>query len=69
LLEHLRDQGVDHVVVCGMMTHMCVASTVRAAFDYGLEITVVHEACATGLLPFKIKPFLPRRSRRHFCLP
>jgi nicotinamidase-related amidase len=53
LLEHLRDQGVDHVVVCGMMTHMCVASTVRAAFDYGLEITVVHEACATRTLTFQ----------------
>jgi nicotinamidase-related amidase len=52
LLEHLRDQEVDQIVVCGMMTHMCVDSTVRAAFDYGLEITVVHEACATRSLTF-----------------
>jgi nicotinamidase-related amidase len=53
LLEHLRDHKVDHVVVCGMMTHMCVDATVRAAFDYGLQVTVVHEACATRTLTFQ----------------
>jgi len=35
-----------------MMTHMCVDATVRAAFDYGLEVTVVHDACATRPLIF-----------------
>jgi len=53
LLEHLRDHRVDHVVVCGMMTHMCVDATVRAAFDYGLKVTVVSEACATRTLTFQ----------------
>jgi nicotinamidase-related amidase len=53
LLEHLRDNKVDHVVVCGMMTHMCVDSTVRAAFDYNLNVTVVHDACATRTLTFQ----------------
>jgi nicotinamidase-related amidase len=53
LLEHLRDHKVDHVIVCGMMTHMCVDATVRAAFDYGLQVTVVHEACATRTLTFQ----------------
>jgi nicotinamidase-related amidase len=52
LLEHLRDKGINHLVVCGMMTHMCVDATVRAAFDYGLEITVVQDACATRTLSF-----------------
>ena len=40
------------MVVCGMMTHMCVDATVRAAFDYGLQVTVVHDACATRTLTF-----------------
>jgi nicotinamidase-related amidase len=53
LLEHLRSKGVDHLVVCGMMTHMCVDSTVRAAFDYGLNVTVLHDACATRSLTFR----------------
>lgn len=52
LLDHLRGRGVAKVVVCGMMTHMCVDATVRAAFDYGLEVTVVHDACATRALTF-----------------
>ena len=53
LLYHLRNQGIAHLVVGGMMTHMCVDATVRAAFDYGLEVTVVHDACATRSLLFK----------------
>jgi nicotinamidase-related amidase len=53
LLGHLQDNKVDEVVVCGMMTHMCVDATVRAAFDYGLEVTVVHDGCATRTLAFQ----------------
>jgi len=44
--------GVDHLVVCGMMTHMCVDSTVRAAKDRGLPVTLLHDACATKDLVF-----------------
>lgn len=53
LLGHLQDLGVVKVVICGMMTHMCVDATVRAAFDYGLEVIVVHDACATRTLVFE----------------
>jgi nicotinamidase-related amidase len=52
LLDHLINLQVHQMVVCGMMTHMCVDATVRAAFDYGLEVTVVHDACATRALAF-----------------
>ncbi len=52
LLDHLINQQVNKVVVCGMMTHMCVDATVRAAFDYGLEVTVIHDACAARALAF-----------------
>jgi nicotinamidase-related amidase len=52
LEQHLRDAGVDSVVVCGMMTSMCVDATVRAAADLGFETTVVHDACATMPLAF-----------------
>ena len=30
-----------------MMTHMCVDTTVRAAMDYGYEVDVAADACAT----------------------
>ncbi|MFJ4296359.1 cysteine hydrolase family protein [Curtobacterium sp. NPDC089689] len=46
-LEHLlRDRGVTDLVVLGMMTSMCIDSTVRAASDLGFACTVVADACA-----------------------
>ena len=45
-------RGVDALVVCGMMTSMCVDATVRAAADLGFGCTVVHDACATLDLEF-----------------
>lgn len=52
LLEHFRKEGIDRVVIAGMMTHMCVDATARAAFDYGFDCTVLHDACATRALSF-----------------
>ncbi|MGE4504994.1 MAG: cysteine hydrolase family protein [Desulfovibrionaceae bacterium] len=53
--ELLRGQGdsalnVGGLVVCGMMSLMCVDSTVRAAFDLGWEVTLLHDACAARAL-------------------
>lgn len=47
LLMHLRQENIDNLLTCGMMTSMCVDATVRAAFDYGFTCTVVSDACAT----------------------
>ena len=33
--------------MCGMMTHMCVDTTVRAAKDLGYLVTLISDACAT----------------------
>lgn len=38
---------VDELVVCGMMTHMCIDTTVRAARDYPFPVTLLYDACAT----------------------
>ena len=48
----LRDRGVEELVVCGMMTSMCVDATVRAAADLGFSVTLVHDACAAPALSF-----------------
>ena len=45
--DYLQEKGVRKLIVCGMMTHMCVDTTVRAAMDYGYEVDVVADACAT----------------------
>ncbi len=52
LLDHLQQEQIRRVVICGMMTHMCVDATTRTAFDYGLECIVLHDACATRSLSF-----------------
>ncbi len=48
----LEKEGVTRLVIAGMMTHMCVDATTRAAFDFGLACTLVHDACATRQLSF-----------------
>jgi nicotinamidase-related amidase len=52
LLDYLEEEGVDHLVICGMMTHMCVEAATRAAHDLGFEVTVISDACATKNLEF-----------------
>lgn len=50
LRQRLEDLGVERIVVCGMMSHMCVDTTVRAAKAYGYDITLLHDACTTMAL-------------------
>jgi nicotinamidase-related amidase len=47
LLDYLKNRNIIDLVFCGMMTHMCVDSTVRAAKDLGFNCTVIGDACAT----------------------
>ena len=52
LEAELRKAGVDELVVCGMMTAMCVDATVRAGADLGFGMTVIHDGCAAPNLEF-----------------
>ena len=52
LEQRLRADGIDELVVAGMMTSMCVDATVRAAVDLGFEVTVVGDACAAPDLEY-----------------
>jgi nicotinamidase-related amidase len=51
LLELLRTWEVERLVVCGMMTHLDVDATVRAATEFGFQVIVAEDACATHDLP------------------
>jgi nicotinamidase-related amidase len=51
LQERLKATGRHNVVLAGMMTHMCVSSTARAALDLGFRVTIDAESCATRDLP------------------
>jgi len=55
LNEHLRENKIDRLVICGMQTHMCVEGAVRAAYDLGFECILVGDACATRTLEFEDK--------------
>jgi nicotinamidase-related amidase len=47
LLDFLKGNNITDLVICGMMTHMCVDATARAAKDFGFNITLIEDACAT----------------------
>ncbi len=52
LLEYLKEHKITRLVICGMMTHMCVEAAARAASDLGFKCIVIHDACATRALTF-----------------
>jgi nicotinamidase-related amidase len=47
LAEWLTSRDVDHLVIAGWMTHMCVDSTTRQAMHRGLDVTVLVDATGT----------------------
>lgn len=52
LLTHLQSLNVKRLVISGMMTHMCVDATTRAAADFGFNCWIAQDACATRQLIF-----------------
>ncbi len=51
LRDKLRERNIDTLILCGLMTHMCVDTTARGALEYGYRAIVAHDACATRDLP------------------
>ncbi len=39
-------EGVKNVVVCGILTNLCVRSFIAEAYDRDLKITVIKDCCA-----------------------
>lgn len=52
LFHTLKEQNISELVICGMMTNMCVDATTRAASDLGFTCTVVADACAAATLEY-----------------
>lgn len=52
LFDYLQERRITQLVIGGMMTHMCVDSTIRAAADLELECFLAGDACATKALSF-----------------
>lgn len=52
VLAHLKEIGVERLVIVGMQTHMCLEAATRAAHDLGFECVVIGDACATRNLKY-----------------
>ncbi len=47
LALHLQQLSIEQLVIAGMMTHMCVDATTRAAADFGYACWIIQDGCAT----------------------
>ncbi len=55
LEDHLRKQGLDQVMIAGVLTHLCCETTARSAFCRGFEVYLPVDAMASV------------SERRHVC--
>jgi nicotinamidase-related amidase len=53
LHDHLTALKIERLVVCGMMTHMCIDTTVRAAQNDSLPVTLLEDACTGPALEWE----------------
>ncbi len=66
LLDYLKANNITELVICGMMTHMCVDATTRAAKDFGFTCTVIGNACATRYLEIQGKTVAANEVQKSF---
>lgn len=52
LKARLDALGVTDVILVGAMSHMCIDAAARAAADFGYQVTVIEDACASRDLEF-----------------
>jgi ureidoacrylate peracid hydrolase len=38
-------QGIDEIVICGILTNLCVRSLVQDAYDRDFKITIIKDCC------------------------
>lgn len=69
LLETLKKIEIEQLVICGMMTQMCVDSTTRAAKELGFQPVLISDATATKDLILKTKKFGRKLFRLVFFQP
>lgn len=46
LHDTLRDAGINHLILTGVLTNCCISSSARQAWDTGYYVTVISDACA-----------------------
>lgn len=66
LFSRLSDKKIRTLVICGMMTHMCIDSTVRAGKEHGFEIILIEDACTTKDLEYNNEVIPAKQVHRSF---
>lgn len=61
----LRNLGISHLVVYGIVTDQCVESAIRDAADRGFLVTQVEDCCAAGTLEDHRSSIASMRG--HYC--
>jgi isochorismate hydrolase len=46
--DHMAEGGVTHLVITGVMTHLCCETTARSAFMYDLEVIMAVDGTASS---------------------
>ena len=67
LEEYLKKHDIKCLVAAGMMTQMCIDTTVRAAFDLGFECLLAADACAASDLKYKERFIPAEQVHAAFC--
>ena len=67
LHNELMKNEVTELVVCGMMTHMCIDTTVRAAKEYGYKVTLISDGCAAKALEWNVQDVFMASLNRKFA--
>ncbi|GAB5482625.1 MAG: cysteine hydrolase [Parasphingorhabdus sp.] len=44
--EHLREKGIENLVLCGCLSNTCIESTARSAIELGYRVTIISDALA-----------------------
>lgn len=57
LHEYLKVKYINRLVICGMMSHMCVDSTVRSARRLWYDVILLDDACAADDLCWNYTQF------------
>ena len=47
LHEELKKQGIEHLIIAGIQTELCVDTTCRRAFSMGYKVTLVSDSHST----------------------
>jgi len=68
LEAHLRERGIDRVVIAGFTTCHCVSTTARLSCDLGFKTVVAGDACAAFALEGPDGAVLPAQAVHDLAL-